>query len=64
MPKIQKVKTPKGQKGQTMVVSSANEYFDDCPICQAMKKAEEEGRELTEKELLKLFEEVNRKNTN
>ena len=47
-----------------MVVSSANEYFDDCPICQAMKKAEEEGRELSEEELLKLFEEANKKNSN
>ena len=30
-------------------------YFDDCPICQAMKQAHEKGRELTESELKEAF---------
>ena len=29
--------------------------YDDCPICQMMKKAEEEGREPTMKEMKKAF---------
>jgi len=32
------------------------EFFDDCPVCQAMKKAKEEGRELSEEELFKAFQ--------
>jgi hypothetical protein len=32
--------------------------FDDCPICQAMKKAEKEGKSLEEEELLKAFAEA------
>lgn len=40
------------------------EFFDDCPICQGLKKAKEEGRELSEEELRKLFEEANKKNSN
>lgn len=38
-------------------------YFDDCLICRAMKKAEEEGRELSAEELLAAFDEANKKNT-
>lgn len=30
--------------------------YDDCPICQAMKKAEEKGVDLSESELLEAFE--------
>ena len=33
------------------------DYFDDCPICQEMKKAEKEGRGLTENEIKLAFEE-------
>lgn len=39
------------------------EFFDDCPICQGLKKAKEEGRELSAEELKKLFEEANTKNS-
>ena len=35
------------------------EYFDDCPVCQAMKKAEEEGRNLSLAELRAAFEAAN-----
>lgn len=38
-----------------MLVNSSDQYFDDCPICQAMKKAEKEKRDLTEKEVKKAF---------
>ena len=31
------------------------EYFDDCPICQAMKRAEEQGRTLSLSELKTAF---------
>ncbi len=33
-------------------------YFDDCPICQAMKRAEEQGRNLSDEELKEAFEEA------
>jgi len=30
-------------------------YFDDCEICKAMKKAEEQGKNLNEHELRRAF---------
>lgn len=33
-------------------------YFDDCPICQAMKKADQEDRELGMEELISAFKEA------
>ena len=38
---------------------SDEELFDDCPICQAMKAAKNEGRELTLTELQELFKKAN-----
>ena len=38
------------------------EYFDDCAICQAMKVADEEGRDLTKEELETVFVKQNLKN--
>ena len=35
-----------------------NFFFDDCPICQAMKKAEEQGKSLSLPELRKAFREA------
>ena len=32
-----------------------DELFDDCPICRAMKAAQDDGRELTEQELKEAF---------
>lgn len=66
MIKIRKTITVKpGKKnekeGQTILVSSSNTYYDDCPICQAMKKAEEEGRSLSEKEVKEAFAKANKK---
>ena len=34
-------------------------YFDDCPICRAMKAAKKEGRELALPELQELFKKAN-----
>ena len=31
------------------------EFFDDCPICWAMKSVKEQGREPTEEELKETF---------
>ena len=41
---------------QKKLISSANKYFDDCPICRAMKKAEKEDRSLSEEEVKIAFE--------
>ena len=35
--------------------SKKEEFFDDCPICQATKLAQEQGRELTMEELKEAF---------
>lgn len=36
-------------------------YFDDCAICKAMKKAEEEGRNLTINKLKGAFRKAKKK---
>ena len=33
-----------------------DEFFDDCPICRAMKAAQERGKELTLEELKEAFD--------
>ncbi|GEM_PF-4714117 len=38
---------------------SEGELFDDCPICQAIKAAKNEGRELSFEELQELFKKAN-----
>ena len=35
--------------------NSESFYFDDCPICRAMKKAEKEEREMNMEELIHAF---------
>lgn len=37
------------------------DFFDDCAICQAMKKAQKEERELSLEELEEVFKEANEK---
>jgi len=32
-------------------------YFDDCPLCQALKRADEEHRSLSMRETIAAFEE-------
>lgn len=36
-------------------------FFDDCPICRAMKAAEDDGRSLTEPELRAAFKKAKNK---
>lgn len=38
------------------------EYFDDCYVCQAMKKSEEEGKDLSVEELKEVFRKANENN--
>lgn len=51
----------KSEAGEKVLISSSNSFYDDCPICQAMKKAEEEGRSLSEEELKEAFAKANGK---
>lgn len=37
------------------------ELFDDCPICRAMKAAQEQGRELKAEELKEAFKKAKEK---
>lgn len=57
---IMKKKTDLDSKYQ--LVSSSDEYFDDCPVCRLMKKAEAEGRSPTAEELAEAFEKANTQN--
>lgn len=50
----------KNEEGKKVLISSSETFYDNCPICQAMKKAEEEGRELSEKELMEAFAKANK----
>ena len=54
-----KVRDQNGKDSMTLI-SSTGMVYDDCPICQAMKKAEEEGRELNEQELKEVFDLANK----
>lgn len=51
----------KNKEGKKVLVASSDSYYDDCPICQAMKKAEEKGRSLSEKEVKEAFAKANGK---
>ena len=57
-----KSKSQKLATGGTYVVSSDDKYYDDCPVCRLMKKAEEEGRQPTEQELEEAFKKANTQN--
>ena len=52
---IQNQKTMANKKDKFILVSNTDQLFDDCPICRAMKAAQEEGRQLTEAELKEAF---------
>ena len=43
-----------------IVFSSEEEFYDDCPICRAMRKAEKEKKDLDPMELAKAFNEANK----
>ena len=51
----------KNEKGKKVLISSSGTFYDDCPICRAMKKAEEEGRSLSEAEVKDAFAKANGK---
>lgn len=38
------------------------EYFDDCYVCQAMKKSDEGGKDLSVEELKEVFKKANEQN--
>jgi len=42
---------PKGKSGREPSFNQ-EDFFDDCPVCQAQKRAISEGRELTAEELM------------
>jgi hypothetical protein len=46
----------------TYLVSSDNEFYDDCPVCRLMKNAEKEGRFLSLEEVEEAFEKANNQN--
>lgn len=43
-----------------IVVSSGDQFYDDCPICRAMQKAEKEKKGIDPIELAKAFNEANK----
>lgn len=43
-----------------VVFSSGDQFYDDCPICRAMRKAELEGKDIDPIELAKAFNEANK----
>lgn len=55
------INSKKKSEGKKVLISSSETFYDDCPICQAMKKAEEEGRSLSEAEAKEAFAKANRK---
>ena len=59
--KVEKIK----YKSENTTKSSNSEfYFDDCIICQGMKKTEESGKALNVDELKELFKKANKKQKN
>lgn len=38
------------------------EYFDDCYVCQAIKKSDERGKDLSVEELKEVFRKANENN--
>lgn len=49
------MKSVSTNQDQTVVVSSSDSYFDDCPVCKAMKEAEEKGKNLNMVEIAEAF---------
>ena len=49
------MKSVSTNQDQTVVVSSSDSYYDDCPVCRAMKEAEEKGKELNMVEIAEAF---------
>lgn len=49
------MKTNKTSDSEEVLISSGDEYFDNCPVCRLMKKTEKKGRSPTEEELAEAF---------
>lgn len=45
----------KKKTNKTIKFQDSKFFFDDCPICKAMKEAEEKGKDLTMVELAEAF---------
>lgn len=56
------MKFSKNSKKDVAVSPEEWQFFDDCPVCRIMKKAAEEGRELSEEELEEAFAKANAQN--
>lgn len=48
-------KTNSSSKTNPTTPSDSEFLFDDCPICQAMKAAQNRGKDLSEQELIQAF---------
>lgn len=59
---MEKVKIKKRLDSKKVLVSSSDEYFDDCPVCRLMKMAEAEDRFPAENELKEAFTKANTQN--
>jgi len=46
------------QKQIHKTFSMEEDFFDDCPVCQAQKAANEDGRSLTQEEFLQAAKEA------
>lgn len=55
------IKKPSRKKPPENVGKLDDFLFDDCPICQAMKKADKQGRSLSLEELTKAFNKAKKK---
>lgn len=55
--KINKIESNENEELSLLTADFEGEehYYDDCAICQAMKKADEENRELTRDEINEAF---------
>lgn len=49
------MKSVSTNQDQTVVVSSSDSYYDNCPVCRAMKEAEEKGKNLNMVEIAEAF---------
>lgn len=49
------MKKQKIKQSEQILVNSEDSYFDDCPVCRAMKEAEEKGKNLNMVEIAEAF---------
>ena len=57
---LMKIKKKPVKKSPGGASSASWKYFDDCLICQAMEKADKQGRSLSGKELKEAFDDANK----